>query len=567
MLSQHREQDPVPPSRINRSVPRDIETICLKALFKESARRYTTASALASDLQNYLDGKPISAKPISQIEKGARWISRNRSLAASLFALFAVLLVSSIVSTILWRNSENNSILAQQRNESLTTSLNLLKRNQQQLGQSIRSTYLASYQQPDFVNLPIAVRNTILMELVRTWRMLFERSRDNVDELVEMSNELLEIGEFTLENGMRSRSLEVTALNQEIADRILVVKKEPDAQDLVRAAKAWNQKADSFSLNRQDAREVITNSSSLSQRAIQILGEDERNPDYQLANIQSLESERLRIRESDAERSAKSDSIKGLLDRLRNFSKDDLLNLDWWKLEQQLLSDLTKLSNSDQAIQWYVERDKVLQEISDWYTEKGQGSIWYTRKRAVNAIFSGVNYDRLDTSEKAVENWERAAEVFRDLIVSNPLNPQLRADQLELSLIQANFEWRNKDKTLAIESHQRVLQDLKRTIQVAPNDHGLLKRGGQICHLIGKRYLELGLPRKAAETYLSGAEYADGAFIRRLNTLGANPEPERNLTIGLLNQAAESFEKANLPDQKNDTLNRLRKLAAKQIDR
>jgi tRNA A-37 threonylcarbamoyl transferase component Bud32 len=89
LILQVLEDEPRPPSRLNDKIPRDLETICLKAMAKSPARRYATASALADDLRLYLNGEPIHARPIGRRERLWRWCRRN-PVAASLFLAVSV---------------------------------------------------------------------------------------------------------------------------------------------------------------------------------------------------------------------------------------------------------------------------------------------------------------------------------------------------------------------------------------------------------------------------------------------------------------------------------------------
>jgi WD40 repeat protein len=93
-------EQPVSPRRLNPQVPRDLETICLKCLAKVPARRYASAADLADDLRRYLEGRPIQAQPVGNLERFGRWCRRNPALAALTAAVAALLLGVAVLATV-----------------------------------------------------------------------------------------------------------------------------------------------------------------------------------------------------------------------------------------------------------------------------------------------------------------------------------------------------------------------------------------------------------------------------------------------------------------------------------
>jgi tetratricopeptide (TPR) repeat protein len=98
-LQQVVAQDPVPPSRLNATVPRDLETICLKCLEKEPARRYPSALAVGEDLHRFQRNEPIVARPVGPLERMLRW-TRRKPTAAALVATALALVVLMIASGV-----------------------------------------------------------------------------------------------------------------------------------------------------------------------------------------------------------------------------------------------------------------------------------------------------------------------------------------------------------------------------------------------------------------------------------------------------------------------------------
>ncbi|HEX8339634.1 MAG TPA: serine/threonine-protein kinase [Tepidisphaeraceae bacterium] len=91
-------EEPVPPSRLNTSVPRDIETVCLKCLEKDPSRRYASAADLADDLDRFSRDEPVRAVPMSRVGHTARWVKRHRPLAASLAGVAVLLVLLTVTS-------------------------------------------------------------------------------------------------------------------------------------------------------------------------------------------------------------------------------------------------------------------------------------------------------------------------------------------------------------------------------------------------------------------------------------------------------------------------------------
>jgi WD40 repeat protein len=100
--------EPVSPRLLNATVPLDLQTICLKCLEKEPGRRYQTAEEVVEELERFVSGEPILARPISAVERTWRWCARRPAIAALATATILLLLAVVIGSPIaLYRIQEN----------------------------------------------------------------------------------------------------------------------------------------------------------------------------------------------------------------------------------------------------------------------------------------------------------------------------------------------------------------------------------------------------------------------------------------------------------------------------
>ncbi len=102
-LIQVRSEDPVPPTRLNARLPRDLEVICLKCLRKDPPTRYVSAEVLADDLHRFQAGEPILARPVPAWERTIKW-ARRHPTAAALVAVCTTALLA-LLGLGIWYNA------------------------------------------------------------------------------------------------------------------------------------------------------------------------------------------------------------------------------------------------------------------------------------------------------------------------------------------------------------------------------------------------------------------------------------------------------------------------------
>jgi WD40 repeat protein len=108
ILHQVLHEEARPPRQVNDKVPRDLETICQKAMEKRPERRYATAAEMAADLRRYLAGEPIQARRVGVVERLLKWVRRRPALATvyALVVVAAVVSAGAAASLWLWQKAD-----------------------------------------------------------------------------------------------------------------------------------------------------------------------------------------------------------------------------------------------------------------------------------------------------------------------------------------------------------------------------------------------------------------------------------------------------------------------------
>ncbi len=113
--------EPKPPRHWNKAVPRDLETIILKAMAQEPERRYATAQELADDLRRFLDDRPVQARRPTAVQRARRWARRNRALVGALAAglVLALVVLAGSVGWVLRDRAARQAIAEEKVREAL----------------------------------------------------------------------------------------------------------------------------------------------------------------------------------------------------------------------------------------------------------------------------------------------------------------------------------------------------------------------------------------------------------------------------------------------------------------
>jgi hypothetical protein len=106
------QEEPVPPRRLNPGVPKDLETILLKAMAKEASGRYATATDLADDLRRFLEDKPVLARRPALLDRAAKWSRRHGPAVWTAGVSVAVFLLMSVVGLAI-----SNFLIARERDQ------------------------------------------------------------------------------------------------------------------------------------------------------------------------------------------------------------------------------------------------------------------------------------------------------------------------------------------------------------------------------------------------------------------------------------------------------------------
>jgi serine/threonine-protein kinase len=214
-LMQVLEQEPPRPRLLQPRLPRDLETVCLKCLRKDPRQRYGSARELAEDLERFLAGEPVAARPAGRGERLGRWCRRN-PLAAGLLAALVLALAGGLAAvTWQWRRADASAADARSRWQEAEAERRRAEREREEAEESFRIAYQAVKDFADrarderLVGAPgvQAVRRAMLQDALRYYRTLIERHGHDPRLDADLADAHFHVARLTSAVGTRAEAL------------------------------------------------------------------------------------------------------------------------------------------------------------------------------------------------------------------------------------------------------------------------------------------------------------------------------------------------------------------------
>jgi eukaryotic-like serine/threonine-protein kinase len=219
LLARIREEEPKPPRRLDDAIPRDLETVCLKAMAKRPGDRYADAASFAADLRRWLRGEPVLARLVGPVGRFARICRRKPALSGLAASLILAVIAGFIGVTREWRRAESfrrraEANLAVAREEGRRAELNLTEAQRQRtratdaLAQGTRTlTALAELTDERMITKAAFDRETLRNLLFEHHRGFVRHLKDDPAFLPELARASLQIASLLESSGSLEQAI------------------------------------------------------------------------------------------------------------------------------------------------------------------------------------------------------------------------------------------------------------------------------------------------------------------------------------------------------------------------
>jgi tetratricopeptide (TPR) repeat protein len=209
------EREPDDPRRLNPAADRDLTTVALKCLNKDPAKRYASAEALADDLERWLRGEPITARPTGSLERAWRWCRRNPALAAALAALAVAIIGGGAVATTFGLRARQKAKLAIEALDArehalaeVTRERDRANRRERETRQAIREYFTEVSNNPELRAAGLEpLRKKLLAKPLAYYRRFIEERNTDPELKADLAEAHLQLAMIVAETDDRNRAV------------------------------------------------------------------------------------------------------------------------------------------------------------------------------------------------------------------------------------------------------------------------------------------------------------------------------------------------------------------------
>ena len=500
------DEEPMSPRKLNPAIDRDLETICLKCLRKEPARRYESALALADDLQRFLNHETILARPAGLPERVWRWCRRNPRLAGA-FGTASLLLVFWLTT---WISAYFSAVAAVHRAhfliDDMTTVISedelLNEPGMQELRQKLLDKALVHYQellnesggnqslQDDVARAHFRVgairveleeydeANANLEAARSQQEKLLRAQPTNVKRLEALSDTLSSLGKLLTNTEKLKEAGEVYAMVDEL--RLQLTQQAPDDQKWQRKLASARANLGLVELNRAAA---------------------ERNPELEQAgrnHIREAQEKRLAVLEKHPDfKAARRDLAMGYYN-LANFD-----SLAYFNSPEPLPTEKATL-----AIQNLQEAVKQFELLG---AKEGESLSNRSDFSNANALLSGLLAETGDIDAALAAN-QAAIDLMTSLAVGNPKVDFYQKELAMLVINQGHLHQDQKDYVAAHQNYSQAQRILEKLIRRNPENINHQAALGGTLGSLGHVQLVTGDVAAARQTLVRAVECLQTVF-------------------------------------------------------
>jgi tetratricopeptide (TPR) repeat protein/predicted Ser/Thr protein kinase len=395
--------EPVPPKRLNSAVDADLETISLKCLQKEPARRYQTAEEFIADLERYLRGDPIRARPIGRLERLNRW-RRRHPLEAGLSAAAIALAGAALAATTIGYQSTKAALGEAEENLAVAKS-------------AIDELY-TEVSEIDLENQPglQPLKQKLLTKALDYYRRLLDRQGNNPTLTAELADSHFRVGAITeevksvddaLPHYRKAAVIQRELLKQSSGDRVLTEKLGDSLNSIGRV----NQK-----LQKSDAAQLAYDESRILRDMLVTLAPGDREYRRKLANV-TMNSGLLKVHRKSFEAAADEYvTAQQIRQSLLDLEFDDTVARDFARgaFNQGILAQ--KRERTEEAIDHFRTAITWFQRLTKDHPEGLSNRL----ELAVASTLYGDLLAKQNKPTPALEAYAAARESLQQLVSENP---------------------------------------------------------------------------------------------------------------------------------------------------